>query len=404
MQLERERWLTVGGCKKVLVIVQTLTYGQRLIDVFSLLKSDMRIQVIFTVAPHPFGEGVTRFLHCLGSSVLPWEEAVRYDFDLALAAGWENIDMVRAPLVLLSHGAGHIKLQRIWKGPSAQERPPGMLSRDNLIRKGRVVPVAVGLAHRDDLEILARSCPEAVPVATVVGDPVYDRLAVSLAQRDAYRAALGLKDGQKLVVAASTWGPGASFGALDSLLPRLLSELPRPAYRTAVLTHPNIWAGHSWWQVNAWLSAYRRRGIAVLPPEADWRAVVAAADWVLGDHGSVTSYATLTTAPILLVRYPHDRVHRASPAAALARLALALSPGHSLEDQLHYAAAEHRQGDYAAVAARISSEPGRFSQRMRKLIYGLLGIGQPAYRALVDPVPLPVSLEHWTGDADGVTA
>ncbi|SEF54346.1 hypothetical protein SAMN05216223_101286 [Actinacidiphila yanglinensis] len=404
MEGEREQWLTVRGCKKVLVIAQTLTYGQRLSDVFSLFDSDMRVQLFFTVAPHAFGEGVTRFLSRLGSPVIPWEEAVRRDFDLALAAGWEHIDQVRAPLVLFSHGAGHIKLQRIWHGAPSQERPPGMLSRDNLTRGGRVVPAAVALAHRDDLATLARNCPEGVPVATVVGDPVYDRLAVSLPRRKAYRDALGLRAGQKLVVVSSTWGQGASFAALDELLPRLLSELPRRAYRVAVLTHPNIWAGHGWWQVAAWLSAYRRRGIALVPPEADWRAVLAAADWVLGDHGSVTSYATLTPAPILLARYPHDRVHHASPAAALARLAPALSSAHPLEAQLRYAAEEYRREEYEGIAARLSSEPGRFNQHIRALVYGLLGIGRPAHRVRPAPVPLPAALDRWTVGAVGEAA
>jgi hypothetical protein len=399
MQLEREQWLTVRGCKKVLVIAHTLTYGQRLLDVFSLLESDMRIQVVFTVAPHAFSEGVIRFLHRLGSPVLPWEEAIRSDFDLALAAGWEDIDRIRAPLVLLSHGAGQIKLQRVWKGPPTAERPPGMLSRDNLTRDGHVLPAAVGLAHRDDLTTLRRSCPEAVPVATVLGDPAYDRLTASLPHRQEYRAALGLAGEQKLVVVSSTWGPWASFAALDALLPRLLSELPPRTYRVAVLTHPNIWAWHGWWQVHAWLSAYRRRGIAVVPPEADWRAVLASADWILGDHGSLTSYATLTSAPILLARYPHDQVHHASPAAGLARIAPALSPGHPLEEQLHYAAAEYRHEDHAAIAARISSEPGRFNQHARTLIYRLLGIGRPAYRPPAEPVPAPAPLDRWTGDA-----
>ncbi|MDW6063790.1 hypothetical protein SAZ11_44765 [Streptomyces sp. FXJ1.4098] len=127
---------------------------------------------------------------------------------------------------------------------------------------------------------------------------------------------------------ASTWGASASFGGFDALLPRLLSELPARKYRTAVLTHPNIWAGHGRWQVHAWLSKYRRRGLALVPPEVDWRAVLAAADWVVGDHGSLTSYATLMPVPIVLARFPYAEVHHASPAAALATTAPVLSPGH----------------------------------------------------------------------------
>ncbi|BBA97090.1 hypothetical protein RVR_2667 [Actinacidiphila reveromycinica] len=405
MDWEREQWMTMRNCKTILVVVQTLTYGQRFGDILPLFDSDTRLQLFFTVAPHAaFGEGALRFLRRLGAPVIPWEQAVAREFDLALAAGWEHIEQVRAPIVLFSHGAGQIKLQRVWHGRPGQERPPGMLSRDNLTRDGRVVPAAVALAHHGDLATLARNCPEGVPVATVVGDPVYDRLTASVPRRAAYRDALGLRGEQKLVVVSSTWGQGASFTALDELLPRLLGELPRRRYRVAVLSHPNIWAGHGWWQVQAWLAGYRRRGVALVPPEADWRAYLAAADWVLGDHGSLTSYATVTPAPILLARYPHDRVHHASPAAALARLAPALTTARPLEAQLRYAAQEYRREEYEAVASRLTSEPGRFNQRVRALVYGLLGIGCPAYPVPPEPVRSPSPLARWTADARGEAA
>ncbi|ONK15508.1 hypothetical protein [Streptomyces sp. MP131-18] len=394
-----EQWLTVRGCKRVLVVAQTLTFAQRLLDIFPLLESDMRIEVHFTVAPHAFSEGVARFLHRLGSPVLPWREATATEFDLALAAGWEGIDAVRAPLVLLSHGAGHIKLQKSWAGGTVRERPPGMLSRDNLMRGDRLLTAALALAHRDELTTLARDCPEALPVATVVGDPAYDRLLDGIGHRDRYRGALGLNDGRKLVVVASTWGASASFQAFDALLPRLLSELPQDTFRTAVLPHPNIWAAHGWYQIRAWLAAYRRRGIAIIPPEVDWRAVLPAADWVIGDHGSLTSYATLIPVPILLARFPHAEVHHASPAAALAATAPVLSPGSPLEEQLDYARREYRRSAYARIAERISSEPGRFHRNMRSLMYRMLGIGEPACPPLLPPLPAPPPLDTWTHGA-----
>jgi hypothetical protein len=399
--LTREQWLTVRGCKKILAIASTLTYAQRLFDVFPLLASDMRVEVSFTVAPHPFGEGITRYLHGLGCPVLPWEEAVRSEFDLALAAGWEDIDRVSSPVILLSHGAGHIKLARNWTDTGTRNRPPGMMSRDNLTRRGRVLPAVVGLAHRDERTIMARSCPEALPITRVVGDPAYDRLLVSLPRREEYRAALGLTPHQKFVLVASTWGQSASFGHLDALLPRLLGELPEGEYRSALLTHPNISAGHGWWQIRSWLSEYRRSGIALVPPEVDYRGLVAAADFLIGDHGSVTAYAALTRAPILLNRYPHAEVHHASPAAALAKAAPALSPARPLAEQLRYAAQRYRPQEHRAAAGRISSEPGRFNEHMRRLIYRRLGIGEPAYPPATEPVPLPASLDSWTRETTG---
>ncbi|UZJ30544.1 hypothetical protein [Streptomyces endophytica] len=386
-------WLTLTGRKRVLVVVHTVPYGKRLQEVFCLLESDLRVQVVFTAPPHPFSDGVARLIERLGGAVLPWEVAVRMEFDLALAAGPRGVEQIRAPLIMLPHGANFLK--RVTEG--AVTRVAG-LGRQDLTPGGRGLPAAVVLPHRDDLAGLAYSCPEALPVATVVGDPVHDRMVASLPRRGAYRRALGLGKGEKLIAVVSTWGSRSSFGAIEALLPRLL-ELVRRNRKVAVLVHPNVWSGHGAWQVRAWLAQCVRRGIAVVPPEADWRSVLIAADTIIGDHGSVTLYGTLTGVPILLAASPEQEINPASPAAALARTAPALSPAHSLASQLTYVAAEyhrHHREEYGAIAARITSEPGRFSRNMRRLLYGLLGLGQPAHPAPTRPLPLPPPLASWS--------
>ncbi|QXE34781.1 hypothetical protein KQY30_11320 [Streptomyces sp. GMY02] len=403
---EPGQWLTLAGCKRLLIIAHTEVYAQRLRDLLPLLESDLRIQVVFTIAPHAFNGGAARALRDVGSTLLPWEEAVRTEFDLALAAGSQGMEKVRAPLIRMPHGVGHMKLSR-----TADDRTPGEprtvggMGRKYLMWDGKVVPKAFALAHHEDLATLERSCPEALPVAEVVGDASYDRIAVSLPLRERYRTALGVLPGQKLILVPCTWGLGSSFNRLDALLPRLLTELPREEYRIAVTVHPNVAAGHGDWQVGAWLSAFRRRGIAVIAPDADWRAPLIAADWVIGDHGSVTLYSTLTRAAILLARFPERDVNPASPGAELARIAPSLSPSHPLPEQLAYAAAERPAEEYARIAARISSEPGRFNRRMRRLIYRILGLGQPAFQPVTRPLPLPLGLEPGAGaDAAGVPA
>ncbi|MDH6574503.1 hypothetical protein [Kitasatospora sp. MAP5-34] len=88
---DQDHWGTLPDCKRVLVVVHTLVYGQRLQDIFTLLRADLRIHVVFTVAPHAFNGGVEDFLRGLGGTVLPWREAVSTEFDLALAAGSQGI-------------------------------------------------------------------------------------------------------------------------------------------------------------------------------------------------------------------------------------------------------------------------------------------------------------------------
>lgn len=391
-------WLTLVGRKTVLVVVHTLVYGKRLLDTLSLLEADFRVQVVFTAPPHVFGDEVPRFLRQLGGAVLPWDEAVRMTFDLALAAGPRGVERISAPLLTLPHGAGYLK--RLATGPH-----PGVagLRRQDLAPGGRL-PAAVAVPHHAELSVLERHCPEALPLAQVVGDSAHDRIVASLPARAAYRRALGLSDGEELVVVVSTWGTQSSFGRFETLLPRLMAELPAGRFRSVILVHPNVWSGHGSWQVRAWLARCARLGIAVLAPEADWRAVLVAADHIIGDHGSVTLYGTLTGAPILLASSPEREINPSSPAATLATTAPALSPAHPLVAQLEYAGAEYRPEEYARIAGRITSEPGRFNRNMRRLMYRLLRLGQPAHEPETVPLPEPPALEEWTRAGTGVPA
>ncbi|MEV1047189.1 hypothetical protein [Streptomyces sp. NPDC049916] len=377
------------GRKKVLAVIHTVTYGKRLLEVLSLLEADFRIQVVFTAPPHDFGDDVPAFLARLGSVVLPWDQVTRMAFDLALAAGPRGVQYIDAPLITLSHGANYVK--RVTEGAEAGVAG---LRRQDLLPGGRL-PAAIGVAHHADLRELARDCPEALPLARVIGDPVHDRITTSLPLRAGYRRALGLAEGQKLVVAVSTWGAHSSFGRFDALLPRLMSELPPARFRTALLVHPNVWAGHGAYQVRSWLARCEQQGIGVVPPEADWRGVLISADWIIGDHGSVTLYGTLTGAPLLLAASPRQEINPASPAADLAAQAPALSPTHPLVDQLDYVARAYRYEDYAPIRSRITSEPGRFNRNMRTLMYRVLGMGEPAHEPLPLPLPAPLPLASW---------
>jgi hypothetical protein len=378
------------------VVVHTVTFAQRLREVFELLETDLRIQLVFTIAPHAFGNGVSEFLRTLGITAVPWEEALRAEFDLALAAGSRGVHELRAPLVRISHGAGQIKLLTdVSTLAPGEPRAPGMLSRQHLLHEGRLVPAAIVYAHDRELEELARSCPEALPVAHVVGDPCVDRIMAGRPERAAHRRALGIEDGQRLVVVTSTWGPASTFGRLDSLLPHLVSQLPGDDYRVAMLVHPNVFAGHGTRQVHGWLSGCQGREIAIVPPEADWQAPLIAADVIVGDHGSLTAYGTLTDAAMLLTTGSRREVSASSPAALLSAVAPVLSPGHPLAEQLEYAAQVHRPGQYDHVAASLSSLPGQFHRRMRSVVYRMLGLGEPARPPYVAPLPLPPALTRW---------
>ncbi|GAB2690989.1 hypothetical protein [Kitasatospora kifunensis] len=383
------QWATVPDCKKVLVVIHTLVYGMRIKDLLVLFRADLRVSVVFTVAPHAFNDGTERVLADLGGTVLPWERAVATEFDLILTAGSQGMEQLHGPLVRLPHGAGHIKMSRRGDAP---EGSIGGLGRGYLTWDGKVVPRAFAVAHREDLDTLTRSCPEALPITEVVGDASYDRLAAGLPHRAAYRRALGLAEDEQFVLVCSTWGLGSAFHRLDSLLPRLLTELPENC-RAALLVHPNVWSGHGGWQVRSWLADGAGGRLPLLAPDSDWRPLLIAADYILGDHGSVTLYGTMTGAPILISQYPFRTVNPHSPGAQLARTAPSLSPTRPLAEQLAYAAERYRPEEYAAIAARISSEPGAFNPNMRRLLYRILELGEPAHRPETEPLEPPKRLD-----------
>lgn len=392
--LDAEQWITRAGCKTVLVVAHTVTTGQRLIDAVRLVEPDRRVQVLFTAAPDVFSNGVSDLLRDLGGVVLPWEQAIRNRFDLALAAGYGSVHELHAPLIVMPHGAGYNKLAvRRQGGAAVASRGVYGLDPQSIARGGSVVPSAIVLSHRDDLAVLGRQCPEAVPVAKVIGDPCYDRIIASLPQRAAYRRALGAEEKQKVVLFTSTWGSRSLFGQAVELLDRMQSELPADRFKIAALVHPNVWFGHGPRQVRAWLAESIRRGLILISPSADWVGALVAADLIVGDHGSLAVYGSVTAVPIVLAQFPNDDVAPRSASARLATSALRISGDRPLVEQLAEAEVSQQTVASGLIASRITSEPGRFNRNMRRLIYRMLRLSQPPTVPLACPAEVPVLVD-----------
>ncbi|QFG26504.1 hypothetical protein [Actinomadura sp. WMMB 499] len=387
------RWATRGACRTVLLIVHTITSGQRLLEAARLLEGDLRVQVVFTQGPDTFGAGVREFLSRLGATTVSWAQATQTRFDLAIAASHGGVHEVHAPLIVMPHGVGFNKLVVRGAGRAAGAPKVYGLDPQRLVHDGALVPSTITLPHRDDRAALARSCPEALPAAAVVGDPSYDTLVASRDRRSSYQVALGAGNGRRLVVVASTWGPGSLLGRRPELWSRLTEELPGEEFQVVTLLHPNVWAEHGTWQIRAWLAASLRRGLRLVPPEADWRAVLAAADWVVGDHGSATVYGAVTGVPVLLGGFRRADVNPDSPAARLGEDAPRLTARGSLRRQLVQAAEGFRPEQLRRVAERITSEPGRSARNTRRVMYRLLRLPQPDTVPVVPPAEPPFLLK-----------
>jgi hypothetical protein len=390
--IDAHRWVTRSDCRTVLVVVHTMASAHRLLDVLELIESDQRVQVVFSQAPDTFSSGVADFLRATEAVVLPWHQASRERFDLALAAAYGSLHLLHAPVVLMPHGAGHGKVSQ----PAGDSRAPRTatnvygLDAQRLTRDGRLLASALLLAHDGDLAVLRRQCPQALEVAAVVGDPCYDRLLVSLERRPHYRAAIGVDNDQELVVVSSTWGQQSLLGRNHDLLPRLLDELPSTGFRVAALVHPAVWFAHGPRQLRAWLADCLRAGLLLIGPEVDWRAAVVAADHVIGDHGSVPVYAAAIGRPVLQTETPPSAVTAPdSPQAVLRRHAPQLSPGHPWLAQLRRAQLTRPSDCATAVARRLTSRPGESSAELRRILHRLLGLAEPSGPRRATPVPIP---------------
>ena len=286
-------------------------------------------------------------------------------------------------------GAGSREPGAGSREPGAGSREPAFgMSADWLLHEGKPIADFTVLSHPEQLARLTASCPQAAPTAVFGGDPCYDRLLESLPYRERYRADLGLEPGQRLVVLNSTWNPGSLFGdehdILPMLLDRLSTELPIDGYRVAAVLHPNIWYGHGPGQIRAWLDRACRAGMLLIPPLDGWRQTLAAADCVIGDHGSVSYYAAAIGLPVLLAAFPAEELDPASPVAEFGRTADRLRVDLPLRPQIDEQMRAHRPERFARLAQWASSEPGRSAELLRGLFYRALGIDEPAHAARFD--------------------
>ncbi|MFI8348468.1 hypothetical protein [Streptomyces sp. NPDC085596] len=257
---------------------------------------------------------------------------------------------------------------------------------------GQVIPSAIVLSHREQLGRLAQGCPEALPVAYVAGDPCLDQLTTGTAFRQTYRRALGLLPGQRLVVVSSTWGRGSVLGSPSTTaLRRALAELPADEFRILAAIHPNAWYAHGAWQIRTWLAPLLDHGLILPSPESEtWKSALCAADFLIGDSGSLSLYGIELGIPTLLGAFQDSVVAPDSPMRKLGDLVPRLDAARPLPDQLTRAAEAQRDDpELAALRGSVTSEPGRSAALLRRLLYSRLDLAEPSHPAATRAIPVP---------------
>jgi len=374
-------------------VVHNVTAATRLFDVMNLVAEDPRVEVIFTdPESSAFPDGTAEFLSSRGVRNLPWSSAITAHFDLAVAASHgHTLHQLDAPLIIVPHGMGYNKyLETGNRKPETGNRKPVFgLSDEWLLHQGRVIATVLTLSHDEQLHRLARDSPAAARHARVVGDLVFDQLTASAVRRDRYRRALGVLADETLVLVTSTWGPDSLLGAAARLPESLGTRLPVDEFRIAVAVHPNVWWGHSPWQVRQWLRGCSRAGVTVLEHVDDWRATLVAADVVIGDHGSVSFYAAALGIPVLLAAAPEHAVAPDSPIGRFLRRAPRLTADPGPAEQIRKVMADHDPGDLADLTSLTTSLPGDAPAALRTTIYDLLRLPEPATPADVSLLAAP---------------
>jgi hypothetical protein len=257
------------------------------------------------------------------------------------------------------------------------------------------------LSHEEQRERLAVSCPEAVQVSVVAGDPCFDQLTASASFRNEYRRALGIHSHQQLIVVSSTWGHGSIVAERrpeDEVLRRVLAELPADEYRVLAAIHPNAWFGHGAWQLQNWLAPFVEQGLLLPAPDTQtWKAALVAADAIVGDHGSLTMYGAAIGIPVVLGSFASSKVADQSPMARLGKVLPRLSAHRPVLQQLEEASAAQADDDELRwLRTAVTSRPGEAAAVLRRLFYRWLNLPEPATTIAPRVVPIPTTMPNRT--------
>jgi hypothetical protein len=398
-------WTTVLTNRKVLAVTRSVNAAVRLLDVLGEMLRDQRVQVLFTMPRErsAFDDGAAALLQEEGVRFIPWDQAVTTRFDLIVSASYKGeFSLLDGPLMVLPHGAGFGKQKGL--------PPAGSVPRSGTHAKGTTMV----LASRNDRALFAGDQPAGTRFL-VAGDPCYDRLRASLPFVEQYRHALGIPRTHKLLVLSSTWGEKSLLGCRPELPARLLGCLPVDEFRVALALHPNVWFGHSRWQIRTWLGQALDAGLILLEPQEAWRAGLVAADVIVGDHGSVTLYGAALGKPTLIGATGEGEVLEQTPMGELVAEAHRLTLTAPLQEQLEDAIEAHRLDRAEELSTLTFEAQGEALAKLRREAYRLMELEEPqsAPRVLAVPIPDQAPVEcraqrvfgnvSSTSDASGLT-
>ncbi|MFD3511286.1 hypothetical protein [Nocardia sp. NPDC058666] len=352
-------WLTFPITRTVLGVVTSVASLRRLLSVVALFETDFRVQTAFTINPtSALTQGLSDLLADLGIVEVPWHEAVTRRFDVVLSMNMRFCRELAGPFFAFASDVA---------APPDLERFNGW----------------IGVTDEAELLRVRAAVPASDGKIAVVGDPYFDQMIVSRYLRGNYRRSIGVNQGEKLVVVSSSWGRTSFLGQRPDLPTTLLDAFPAREFRVALVLHPNVWVAHGHRQVIAWMSDAVDRGVLLIPPSADERAVLLAADVVVGDRSSVTSYGMAMGLPTLIVNESDDRwvpvVDNTSPAYKL-------DLDGDIRSQFEKAITARQAKEIPTTEVGSLQRIADHARTLQSILYDLLEIEQPSAPQRFRPV------------------
>jgi hypothetical protein len=355
---------SAGAGGEVLLVAHTRLSLGYVLDYYRLLRQDPGLRFTLTRAPDQYPAGVEEMMDGTGLRRMPYCAAVRRTWDLALfGTHGSAVFFTAGARVHIQHGLGAGKLVdgqdytygpkwALWEGIPKYDR---MLEASHAVRRFAVA-----------------ACPPLAGHISVVGDLRADRLLAADRDRDAHRAALGIRPGEPAVLVISTFGPHGllgryGLGPVDDLL-------AARGTRVLLTVHPHVWAGRHDYRVllSALLAPRVRRGLIVCGPDQDWVPFLAAADAAVIDHSSLGLYYALLARPTVAVPVPDRAVNPAAPIALLRALSPAVTGSSSLAVEVRAGAARFDPAAFAACRRGLTAYRGQAPARTRAVLYELL--------------------------------
>lgn len=358
-------WVKRGERPANVVVIVDDVRSRHLLDSVWTIADDPRVRVILTSPTNVESGAAHRLFSAVDGEVMPWTLVRDRGFDLVIAGRAALADQVAGPSLIL---------------PTLMSGPLDRTTEVTWRTAEGTWPTRIVVAHDADLTMVHRTeAAERSPA--VAGDSTHDRIVASLLLRAFYRRALGVGRSQSAIVVAAEWDSPLRTRRTLALIDRLLGELPPPRYRVMALGAPSDeWAAGE-------LNRRVQRGLRRIRPEADWRAALVAADWVIGEPGPLTVYATVAGSPVLVPEGASCADSPCHPAVRKLTEVAGTLPEHGpVQAHLRQAASDHEPGRYRAVTARITSQPGRFHRNIRRLMCQAIGMRQPRSIPATDPV------------------